>query len=283
VIAIQRGRVALLVDERRGGRLSSFEVDGRELLIGAPDDRDRSIRWGCFLMAPWAGRIENGILDWDGVRHRLPLTDGRHALHGLVFDRPWQVEGATATEAVLSCRIGPPNWPVEAIARERFVLADEHLEASAELVAEGPMPAAIGWHPWFRRDGDTRIRLEASETLETHALIPTGRRLPVDALTDLRGGPAIGSRSLDHVYPDPRPPAILHWPTFGLQVDWEGPVRAVVVHTTPTSFCIEPQTGWPNAPALAAGGIEETGLVRLQPGGTLGATMRWRWQLTESY
>lgn len=276
MIALQRGRVALRVDERRGGRLSSFEVGGLELLIGAPDADDRSIRWGCFLMAPWAGRIENGILDWDGVRHRLPLTDGRHALHGLVFDRPWELETATPTEAVLSCRIGPPDWPSTATCRQRFTLGVDHLLAAAELTADGPMPAAIGWHPWFRRDGDARIRLDASETLETHDLIPTGRRLPVDWLTDLRAGPAIGTRRLDHVYPDPRPPALIHWPTVDLRVDWEGPIRAVVVHTTPTSFCIEPQTAWPNAPALAARGVEGTGLATLDAGATLAMTMRWR-------
>jgi aldose 1-epimerase len=277
VIALQRGGTALLIDVRRGGRLGSFEVDGRELLVGAPDADDRSIRWGCFLMAPWAGRIENGILDWDGLRHHLSLTDGHHALHGLVFDRPWQVETATPTEAVLSCRIGPPDWPSTATCRQRFVLGDDHLLATAELSAEGPMPAAIGWHPWFRRDGDTRIRLDAAETLETRDLIPTGRRLPVDSVTDLRQGPAIGTRSLDHVYPDAQPPARIRWATVGLQLDWEGAIRAVVVHTTPASFCIEPQTAWPNAPALAADGIEETGLVRLETGGVLAAAMRWRW------
>jgi aldose 1-epimerase len=277
VIALQRGGTALLIDVRRGGRLGSLRIDGRELLVGAPDADDRSIRWGCFLMAPWAGRIENGILDWDGVRHRLSLTDGHHALHGLVFGQPWEVETATPTEAVLSCRIGPPDWPSTATCRQRFVLGDDHLLATAELSAEGPMPAAIGWHPWFRRYGDTRIRLDAAETLETRDLIPTGRRLPVDAMTDLRQGPVIGTRSLDHVYPDPQPPARIRWPTVGLQLDWEGAIRAVVVHTTPASFCIEPQTAWPNAPALAADGIEETGLVRLETGGVLAAAMRWRW------
>lgn len=277
MIVLQRGRATARIDEERGGRLASLDVDGRELLVGAPDGDDRSIRWGCFLMAPWAGRIENGLLTWGVFQHRLRLVEGPHAIHGLVFDRPWEVEDARDSEAALSCRIGQPDWPREAVVRERFSLDDHELVTTGEIVACEPMPAAVGWHPWFLRTADTRLKLEAQETLETLDLIPTGRRLAVDDLTNLRSGPRLGERALDHVYPDAASPAAIDWPDFRLEIAWEGPIRAVVVHTTPGALCVEPQTAWPNAPALEADGVPDTGLTTLTAGASLGMTMRWRW------
>jgi len=105
VIELHTPRACAAVDAGRGGRLAGLAVDGRELLVGPPDAADRGLGWGCFLMAPWAGRIAGGRLSWHGHLHRLPLSVGPDALHGVVYDRPWTIEQATPTEVVLGCRL----------------------------------------------------------------------------------------------------------------------------------------------------------------------------------
>jgi aldose 1-epimerase len=281
VISLVAGTATVAIDVERGCRLGSLCISGRELLIGPPNPVDRSFFWGSFLMAPWAGRIADGLLTWDGSTHRLPRRDGRHAIHGVTYDRPWTVERSAAQEVSLTCELGPAGWPLGGLARQRFGLYTDHLVAEAELVAERPMPAALGWHPWLRRpDGDLRLSVEGEEVLETVDLIPTGRRLPVDARADLRGGPPIGDRRLDHVYVDPASPAVVRWPDLELLVEFAPPLRTLVVHSRPGALCVEPQTAWPNAPALARAGVTGTGIASLGAGDRLRSTMTLRWRAT---
>jgi aldose 1-epimerase len=281
VIELANGSASLLIDPEHGGRAASLKAGGRELLVPYVEGVG-SIGWGCYLMAPWPGRLRDGLLDWDGRRYQLRQTLGRHAIHGVVYDRPWTVERATDTEAELSCELEPAGWPLGGTARQRFHLDADGLTLQAEVVADvgagRAMPAALGWHPWFRRaDGEVRIRLEADEVLVTRELIPTGQRTVVRGMTDLRSGPAVGRRRLDHAYADARSPAIISWPDFQLEVEFGPPLTTVVVHTPPSGLCVEPQTAWPDAFDSALRSVPGTGLARLEPGETLSATMRLRW------
>jgi aldose 1-epimerase len=248
VITLGAGGVTVCIDAKRGGRLSSLRIDGRELLLGVDAAAGRSIGWGCFVMAPWPGRLAGGRFQWRGRTVELARTHGRHAIHGLVHDRAWQVEDASAREASLSIELGPASWPFAGRVRERFVLNDHSLVLEASIVADEPMPAAIGWHPWFlRRGADPEVEVGAASTLALRAMIPTGVRHPVRGRTDLRAGPALGRRRLDDVYVDARSPATIRWPDLELRVEFDPPLSTVVVHTPPQAICVEPQTTWPNA------------------------------------
>ncbi|MHB8459122.1 MAG: aldose epimerase family protein [Candidatus Limnocylindrales bacterium] len=276
------GDAVAVVDIGAGGRLASLVLGGQERLISSPAPDDRSVRWGSFLMAPWVGRMAEARLAWDGRIHRLPADHGRHALHGLVLGRPWSVTEARDDRVDLDIALGPLGWPFGGRARQSIRLAAGHLTMIAELRADGvAMPAALGWHPWFRRPatGDIAVTVAASEALElTPDLIPTGRRLSVDADSDLRAGPALADRRLDTVYVDVASPALLAWPDLTLTMEFMPPVSTVVVYTPRAAVCVEPMTGWPDAAALAAAGVAGTGLVRLAPGGSLRAVTTWRWR-----
>jgi aldose 1-epimerase len=47
----------LTVDPIAGGRIGSLVVDGTEILV---TDVDGPFWWGCYPMAPFAGRIRGG-------------------------------------------------------------------------------------------------------------------------------------------------------------------------------------------------------------------------------
>ena len=279
MISLRSGSSSATIDTQRGGRLASLIVGGRERLVGPPDDADTTILWGSFLMAPWCGRIAHALLEWHGQQHALRSTLEGHAIHGTLWDQPWSVESATDTAAVLSARLEPGGWPFAGSVRQTYALDDGALITSAELVAEEPMPAALGWHPWFvRNGGDARVTVLSSHTLETDGMIPTGRRIPVDGTTDLRHGTEIGARLLDHCYTEVRSPALVEWPDLRLEIAFDDILTSAVVHSRATSFCVEPQTAWPNPVALEAAGVTGTGLVTLVAGERLAASMAWRWQ-----
>jgi aldose 1-epimerase len=282
---LEAADVSLAIDVERGARIASLSVAGRELIVGppdGPDGTDAGLRWGCYLMAPWAGRIEDGRLDWDDVHATLPTPDERHALHGVAYRRPWTVEAADRREATLRCDLGAAGWPFGGSIVQTYELRADGLIVTAELEAERATPVVLGWHPWFRSNGEeAHVTLVAESTLETVDMIPTGRRLPVDERTDLGPSVPILGRPLDDAYPDVEEPAFVEWGGLTLRIELEPRPTTFVVHTSGETFCVEPQTGWPNAIPLAREGVEGTGLVEVPAGERFAATMRWRWAETE--
>ena len=72
MIALSSGNVEVVIDAEHGARLSSVRFGGTELLVQRTDGD--SFSWGCYPMAPWAGRIRNGIFEHQGSSVQLPIN-----------------------------------------------------------------------------------------------------------------------------------------------------------------------------------------------------------------
>ena len=281
-VRLEAGETTATIEPELGGRIASLMVGGVERVLGPPDNPDELLTtmWGVFPMAPWAGRIENGLLPWDGDLIRLRRNLGSHSIHGVVFDRPWEVNEASPREAALSCGLDESLWPFGGEVRQSFRLEPGALHLGLSVAAGSHrMPAACGWHPWFRRpeEGDVRVTVRADEILDTRPdLIPTGERRPAEGDADLRSGPQLGDRRLDTVFLDADSPAVIEWPDLTLAISFAPPLKTVVVYTPADAFCVEPQSAWPDAPRLAAQGEHDTGLAFLEPGGSLDVQTTWR-------
>ncbi len=159
--------VSATVDLVAGGRVASLVVDGHELLRTTGDG---PISWGSFPMAPFAGRIRDGILAFDGATYQLPLGLPPHAIHGTVHERVWALVG----ESTIATDLGP-DWPFRGRAVQRFELGADHLTCRLELHADEPMPASIGWHPYFLRRLDG-VADELEVELDAGAMLRARRR-----------------------------------------------------------------------------------------------------------
>ncbi len=244
-----------------GGRLGSLRVGGTELLVTASPDGP--IYWGAYPMAPWAGRIRHGRFRFGGREHTLPLGMPPHAIHGVVLDRPWSVAERASATARISIELDD-RWPFRGHVEQRFTLRPDGLEVAMALTAGEAMPAAIGWHPWFRRligvsgTPPARLRLDAAEMLARDGEgIPTGARIEPpagpwdDAFTGLRSNP------------------VLEWPGQ-LRLELASTCDWWVVYTVPEhALCVEPQSGPPDA-------VNQAPQV-LGAGEVLEHSMRWRW------
>ena len=272
---LRAGDLAVGIEPELGGRIGSLVVGGVERVVGPPEDGDAltSTMWGVFPMAPWAGRIENGILPWEGELIRLRRNLGSHSIHGVVFDQAWEVEAASDAGADLVCSLDPSLWPFGGEVRQSVRLEARALHLAMRVIAGARrMPAACGWHPWLTRpaSGDVGVMVSAEEVLDTRAdLIPTGERRPAQGDRDLRSGPALRDRRLDTAFVDAVGPARITWPDVTLCMSLAPPLSTVVVYTPPNALCVEPQSAWPDAPRLAAQGETGTGLVILEPGAGL--------------
>ena len=268
---------------RHGGRLASLHAGGAERLRRhrtAAGDATRTIDWGCYLMAPWVGRLDQGTLPTPRGTFTMPANFGPHAIHGTTFDQPWDVVEATSALAVLERRLADP-WPLGGVARQAIRLRAGRLDLVAEVQAgDQHMPAALGWHPWFVVEDAQRtfVALAASATLAvSRDLVPNGELDPLTSGTDLAPDRALGQRRLDHTYTGVGTTATVSTPDLAVRLGWYGPVSAVTVHSPAGYLCVEPLTAWPNAVQLAAAGVAGTGLVELQPHERLRAGFRIEW------
>lgn len=281
-IRLSAAAVSVGIDPAAGGRLSSLVVAGRERLITREDPAAvlPAVSWGSFVMVPWVGRLRFGRLRWRGRTADLAPNFGVHAIHGVAFDVPWQVIEASEADVTLRCTLGPSgSWPFDSTAIQVVTVTPEALEQRVEVRSAEPMPVAVGWHPWFRRDrGEPmRVAVPAAQVLETtEGPIPTGLAVPVGAETDLRTGPELGDRRLDHAFVEVSGPCLVSWDDLELAIDAH-PLRSVVVHSPAAAVCVEPQTAWPDAIRLDGEGFD-AGLAVVEPDQPFAAWTRWSWR-----
>ena len=139
-VELRAGDVQLTVDPAQGGRMASLRIGEREVLV---TEGWGPIRWGCFPMAPFAGRIRDGRFTFRRRDVRLPLNLPPHAIHGTVLERPWQVVAHADDQLVLTIDLGPA-WPFRGKVTQSIALDPDGLEATLLLEADEAMPAALG-------------------------------------------------------------------------------------------------------------------------------------------
>lgn len=226
------GDARVVVDEQRGGRLSSFQLFGVELLV--PESGDPLLS-GCYPMVPWAGRVRHGRFAFAGQEYRLPLRLPPHAIHGTVLDRVWNWRA----DDTLAISLGDA-WPFGGEAVQRIRLEPNQLVLELEVhSAAQRFPATIGWHPWFRRrlERGLELRLDfvaKSMFARDEQGLPTGEKIQPSA------------RPWDDCFTDVENEPVLEWPGF-LRLELASNANYWVIYDEPEhAVCVEPQTGPPD-------------------------------------
>ncbi|HEX2883062.1 MAG TPA: hypothetical protein VHQ42_00665 [Candidatus Limnocylindria bacterium] len=259
-----------------GGRLHAVRADGRDLLR-TPDDADAHRRdpffWGAYPMAPWCNRAAAGERVVAGERVRLaPNFPDGSAIHGLVSSAPWEVRDGGAELAIRSGGAGSGwPWPFEVTLRPSVDGARLELDYRLTNLADRPMPAGIGLHPWFRRP--LEVRLPAALVYPTNT-DSAAEPEPVAGELDMRGRRTPAS-DLDGSWTGLTEPRFdLAWPATGLMARVEARTdagRPVVALASPgdvEAMAIEPQTHGPDPLRRLELGQPDAPLL-LEPGGEL--------------
>ncbi len=214
--------------------------------------------WGSYPMVPYAGRVRRGRFQFDRQEWRLPITLGAHAIHGTVYDQPWAVLESTSTSCTLRCPLGP-DWPFGGWATQEYTLAGDSFTCELALhTAERPMPAQVGWHPWFVKPDSLTFRPGAMYHRDDEGM-PDGALVPVP------DGP------WDDCFARVEQPIVLRWDDLELEVRSDCDVW--VVYDEPRhATCVEPQSGPPDGFTLDP--------VEVSPDLPLRRWMRWTWHLT---
>lgn len=237
IVRLAAGDVEVELAPQAGGRIAQIRVDGIEQLIG-PERGLEAIQWGCYPMLPWAGRIREGRFSFEGRQYQLPINMPPHALHGVGYALPWQVDASGDDSAELSLALPQDqHWPFGGVARQRIALRGRQLQLQLSLQAgDQAMPATIGLHPWFRKPDKLLFAAEQyyprdAQGMATLPLAPPPLHpwddcfVAPDQVVLLRGAQRLQLTSDQQ-----------HW------VVYDAPSHAT---------CVEPQTGPPDAYNLA--------------------------------
>jgi aldose 1-epimerase len=164
------------------------------------------------VMAPWSGRIADGKwIDESGAEKTFPINEParNNALHGLVYDKNFEVKKSTASSVELVIDITPTDgYPHALRLAVSYELEEGELYASFAVknLSDTRAPFSIGFHPYFSTawaDAPLQLQVFAESVLELNEnMIATGKAEVSDANKDLRAGKALAEVKLDDDFTD---------------------------------------------------------------------------------
>jgi aldose 1-epimerase len=251
-----------------GARLHSLRVRGNELLR-SPSDIEVYSRepffWGGYVMAPWCNRVVAGpvVVGNRTISLASNFPDGS-AIHGQVYDVPWQQAGPGTFEI----EHDGDGWPWRYGVAVEYRLDGRRLAITLTLrnLSDEPMPGGVGLHPWFPTPVQVRIDSALTYGSNNESL---AEPIAVTGDLDLRRRQAMPAR-VDAAWADPGdPPVELWWPAYGLRASLRAPASAlcIVAADAPErgAIAVEPQTHAPQGLRRLLNG-EPGALTVLQPG-----------------
>ena len=282
---LTRGGFQLAVCPALGGAITRFAFDGVDLL--RPWDGSEQVRrTGCFVLAPYSNRVADGRFDFDGSSHQLRRNSADHALpiHGVAWKRAWQLDERGADHLLLSLSHDPregenaADWPFAFHLSQRLQLLDDGLRLELRLHNRDsrPMPAGLGWHPYFPRHAGVELQFTAEAVwLADEQQLPL-HQAAIPASWDFRQLRAVDEPGLDNNFSGWNGQARLCWPEQRLSLAIEaGPgLQHLIVYTPPAVqgfIAVEPVSHANGALNRGAEGLEI-----LAPGQTLIRDCRWR-------
>lgn len=208
---------------------------------------------GEFPMAPFVNRLAGNGFSWQGQAIKLaPAQPGGHeALHGSAWHQPWQIVEAGPDWALLETQITPgPAWPFACTIQRRVQLTARALRLVMTIRAEGaqPMPAALGFHPYFPAAGALiRAHTQSAWVADARGIPASHQEIAACALLRGAGGPS--ALALDHCFTGWDGLARLTWPSHELTLRATPNPGFLQIYTPQGAdyFCIEPQTAMPDA------------------------------------
>jgi aldose 1-epimerase len=285
IVALDADSMEIEILPAVGARLHRLRVDGHDLLRTPPDVQrhvDDPYFWGSYPMAPWCNRIAAGRTA--GVAGRtldLPVSfpDGT-AIHGQVSRVPWE----RVDDRSFRIQAGGDGWPWRYEALQRFEPGADALRLTLALtnLDDGPMPAGIGIHPWWRRP--VRVGINAAAAYPSNLSTPPE---PSPVAGDLdRHRVAEMPDGLDATWTDVgSPPVTLEWATRGIRATLTtDPVVDHIVAASPADIdavAIEPQTHAPDAVRRLLN-RERGRLALLPPGETMMLAIRLGFESLET-
>ena len=286
-ITLQHRNFALHIEPKTGGCITGFWSDGIPVLRSTAENETLgSVRLSAsYPLVPFSNRIGFGKFNWLGEEHTLAANflPEPHAIHGVGWQLPWQVLDATSSSARLRLCHRPAtletraSWPFDFDCIQTFALDDSGLQMELSLTnceSWRPMPAGLGFHPYFVKRPGSHIAFTAAERWEMDAQnLPTARLPSLGLKTDC------ADLAIDHCFEGCSGTVQLSDAMLDCRITSTS--YYLVVYTQPPQdfIAIEPVSHANNALGRLTVGqgiaaLQSRSVKSLQPGETVNLTMR---------
>jgi aldose 1-epimerase len=286
LITLRAGAAGLVLAPEAGGAVVRYWIERGartwDVLRPWPAPRaDEVFESAAFALVPYSNRIRAGRFAFGGRDVVLPLNrpPERHSIHGFGWQAAWRPREVREHDAILEFRPAPGAWPWAFRATQQLTLAPSSLSVELTLANESdtPMPAGLGWHPYFPRTPRTTLIADVQAIWLTDDEVMPTILAPPQPGTDLSRGVMVDTIALDNCFVGWRRRAVIEWPEAGTRLVMmaEAPLDCLVVYTPPgrSFFCAEPMSHVTDAFNLAAEGRTDAGARALAPGETLRAAV----------
>ena len=165
--------------QAKSGEVSILRpCDASTLSIGEPSPVS------CFVMAPFANRIDGGVFTYDGRRHTLAINRPEEdvAIHGLSRLAPFEIVDHTGDKAQLLHRHRGDVFAYDLLQTIRIGQRGVRIDLRVTNRDAERMPFGIGLHPYFVRDEGTRLKFRARVRF-----VSDSRNLPIRAIAAVDG------------------------------------------------------------------------------------------------
>jgi aldose 1-epimerase len=248
MIALTAGDFHLVLLPALGGSIARFDWRGLPLL--RPGCGPTPLDTGCFPLVPFSNRIAHGAFTVAGRTIRIapnfPGGGHPHPLHGFGWLTGWDVVAQAAQSATLRHRYSAGEWPWDYVAEQHFDLSREGLchTLSVRNLSDQPMPAGLGFHPYFPKTAQTRYIGWHRGEWQTHDdNLPKALDM-ADHPVDWWHGKPVATRAVDTAYVGREGDLQLIWPEhrLTLTVRPSDNLRNTVVYTPVDAdfLCVEP-------------------------------------------
>lgn len=202
-----------------GCQCLEYRVGSIEIIAGAPSLealRAAPFMSGIPILFPWPGRVAGGAFVWRGRQHALSPNETHrgHALHGLVYQRAFQVRRRGPYYAQFELNSADDSelartWPYPfKLGIDYEVGLGLRIRAAVHNTGREPMPFGFGLHPYFRaplaaggRKQELKLFVPASKRWPLdERLIPAGQPIEVAGKFDLRSGRELADETYDDAF-----------------------------------------------------------------------------------
>lgn len=282
LLTLRHGPYDLVVAPECGARIVALRFEGRDVL--RPASREalaEGLVYGFagFPLLPYSGPIFSGGFAYRGSVHLLARTvrEEPTATHGEAWIRPWAIESRTATavDLVLEHRPEPGSFPFAWRGTLRFALDADGLAVDMALTCRDhrPMPAGLGFHPYFPKQPGTRLRFEALAVWPPDAPEAVGLSCgPIPPGLDFAAGPDVSGLVLDRCYDGWDGFAEVIAPDgFRARLSATGALGRLQIYSAwdYPFLCVEPVSNTNDGFNRAAQGVACHGVTDLEPGQTM--------------
>jgi aldose 1-epimerase len=293
-LQLEAGAARVLLLPAIGGAIGAFTWRDAPVLRPMPDDAIAATdvrRAASYPLVPYSNRIRDAQLAFSGNVYALGRNfgDHPHAIHGVGWQRVWNVIAASTSRAVLTFEHNAQGdetsawpWPFRALQCFDLTADTNHATLTATLTIKNtgpvPFPFGLGWHPYFPHDATTTASFVAQSVWINDATQLPQRQVETRGQWDFGSPRPFGDDTIDNVFCIWNGIATLHSPARGIAttIEADSACRWLVVYAPAGRdfVALEPVTHETDAFNRHAAGETHTGTRVLPPGAAFSCTMR---------